>query len=142
MRSNPPDPLNDVVRRRMQRQARRDTDLELRIRRELHRLGLRYRVDYRLERSLRCRGDIVFTRRKMVVFVDGCFWHSCPEHATAPVNNAEWWQEKLTANIERDQRNTRALEAAGWTVIRVWEHEDANSAVTRIRAAIEDQYLA
>ncbi|WP_377325943.1 very short patch repair endonuclease [Pimelobacter simplex] len=127
-----PEPLDDVVRRRMARQARRDTSVELEIRRRLHAFGYRYRVDFRLEPSLRCRGDIVFTRRKVVVFVDGCFWHGCPAHATAPRNNAEWWREKLAANVARDERNRRTLEALGWVVIRVWEHEDPDSAISRI----------
>ncbi len=78
----------------------------------------------------------MFTRLKVIVFVDGCFWHGCPLHATAPANNAEWWREKLDANIERDRRNTRALEALGWTVVRVWEHEDAEDAVARIQTAV------
>jgi DNA mismatch endonuclease, patch repair protein len=120
----------------MQRQRRRDTTLEVRIRKALHRTGFRFRVDYRPEKSLRCRGDIVFTRRKLIVFVDGCFWHGCPLHATAPAHNAEWWRQKLDANIERDRRNTRALEALGWTVVRVWEHENSDDAVSRIQAAV------
>ncbi|WGY02177.1 very short patch repair endonuclease [Nocardioides sp. QY071] len=127
-----PEPLDDVVRLRMKRQARRDTSVELEIRRRLHALGYRYRVDHRLEPSLRCRGDIVFTRRRVVVFVDGCFWHGCPDHATAPKNNAEWWRQKLAANFKRDERNRQALEGLGWTVIGVWEHEDPGSVTARI----------
>lgn len=121
----------------MQQQRRRDTRLEVRIRKVLHRAGFRFRVDYRPEKSLRCRGDIVFTRWKVIIFVDGCFWHGCPLHATAPANNATWWREKLDANIERDLRNTRALEVLGWTVVRVWEHEDTDDVVARIRAAVD-----
>src|SRR4051812_20592964 len=131
-----PEPLDDVVRRRMESQRRRDTSLELEIRRRLHALGHRYRVDFRLEPSLRCRGDIVFTRRKVVVFVDGCFWHGCPIHSTAPKNNAEWWRDKLAANVARDERNRRALKTLGWMVIRVWEHEDPHDAVDRIVGAL------
>jgi DNA mismatch endonuclease (patch repair protein) len=127
-----PEPLDEDVRRRMRRQRRRDTSLELGLRRRLHALGYRFRVDYRMERTLRCRGDIVFTRRKVVVFVDGCFWHGCPEHATAPKNNAGWWHEKLAANVERDRRNSTALQALGWTVVRIWEHESIDEAVERI----------
>lgn len=136
MSSKSPDPFDDLIRRRMQRQRRRDTALELQVRKQLHGIGFRYRVDYRPERSLRCRGDIVFTRRKVVVFVDGCFWHRCPLHATMPTNNAEWWREKLAANVERDRRNTMALAAFGWTVIRVWEHESVEAAVAQIDGAI------
>jgi DNA mismatch endonuclease (patch repair protein) len=120
----------------MQRQRRRDTALEICIRKSLHRAGFRFRVDYRPERSLRCRGDVVFTRRKVIVFVDGCFWHGCPLHATSPANNPEWWQGKLHANVERDLRNTDALEELGWTVFRVWEHEKADEAVARIQGEL------
>lgn len=127
-----PKPLDDVVRQRMRNQRRRDTALEVLIRKRLHALGYRFRVDYRLEQSLRCRGDIVFTRVKVVVFVDGCFWHGCPDHATAPKNNAAWWAQKLSANIERDLRNTSALRDLGWVVVRIWEHEPIDVAVSRV----------
>ncbi|MGV0795719.1 very short patch repair endonuclease [Mycolicibacterium elephantis] len=133
---NRPEPLDDAIRRRMQRQRRRDTALEVRIRKALHGAGFRFRVDYRPENSLRCRGDIVFTRRKVIVFVDGCFWHGCPIHATAPANNAEWWRKKLDTNVERDRRNTRALQDLGWTVVRIWEHEGTEEAIGRVRAAL------
>jgi DNA mismatch endonuclease (patch repair protein) len=127
-----PEPLDETVRRRMRRQGRRDTKLELEIRRRLHTLGYRFRVDYRPEPSLRTRGDIVFTRKKVVVFVDGCFWHGCPLHATAPKNNAEWWRDKLAANMARDAKNRAALEQFGWTVIPIWEHERPSDVVRRI----------
>lgn len=135
--SKKPEPLNDHIRRRMQQQRRRDTKLEVGIRKELHRLGFRFRVDYRPEKSLRCRGDIVFTRRKVIVFVDGCFWHGCPIHATMPVNNAEWWRKKLAGNVERDKRNTAALEELGWNVLRVWEHETVESATQCVLRALD-----
>jgi DNA mismatch endonuclease (patch repair protein) len=127
-----PEPLNDTIRQRMQRQGRRDTAVEFAIRQRLHALGYRYRVDYRPEAQLRTRGDIVFTRKRVVVFVDGCFWHGCPLHSTAPKNNAEWWAEKIAANRARDQRAAQALRESGWTVVRVWEHEDPGDAVQRI----------
>lgn len=82
------------------------------------------------------RGDIVFTKRKLVVFVDGCFWHGCPEHATAPKNNADWWREKLAANVARDSRANNELRGLGWTVLRVWEHESTEVAVERILRAL------
>ncbi|PHV68458.1 very short patch repair endonuclease [Williamsia muralis] len=107
----------------MQTQRRRDTKVELQVRRRLHAAGLRYRVDFRPEASLRCRGDIVFTRPRVVVFIDGCFWHGCPVHATQPKNNVEWWRKKLDANMDRDRRNSAALESLGWGVLRFWEHE-------------------
>ena len=136
MRSKNPEPPNEVTRRRMRQQRRRDTSLEIGVRQALHNLGYRYRVDYRLEKTLRCRGDIVFTRRRVVVFVDGCFWHGCPVHATWPANNAAWWREKLTANMDRDRRNTKALEELGWTVLRFWEHESRDETVARIVTAL------
>lgn len=118
----------------MRRQRRRDTKLEIEIRRALHSMGYRFRVDYRVEPSLRARPDIVFTRKRVAVFVDGCFWHGCPEHGTQPTNNAEWWQEKLAANVARDRRTTDAFEGLGWSVVRVWEHEHVAGAVDRIVA--------
>ncbi|PXW25080.1 UNVERIFIED_CONTAM: T/G mismatch-specific endonuclease [Williamsia faeni] len=90
----------------------------------LHAQGFRYRVDVQPERALRRRADIVFARDKLAVFIDGCFWHSCPLHATSPKANAEWWREKLDANIARDRDTDRRLEEAGWTVLRFWEHDD------------------
>ena len=134
-----PEPLSEDVRRRMQRQRRRDTSLELAIRRRLHALGYRFRVDHRLEPSLRVRGDIVFTKRRLVVFVDGCFWHGCPEHATAPKNNAAWWREKLRANMERDRRNRDTLRELGWIVVSVWEHESVAAATQRVVEALENR---
>ena len=134
-----PDPLDEVVRRRMERQGRRDSSVELAIRRTLHGLGYRFRVDYRLELSLRCRGDIVFPKRRVVVFIDGCFWHGCPQHATSPKHNADWWRGgvKLTANAERDRQNTEALTALGWTVLRIWEHESILDSVESISTVLK-----
>jgi DNA mismatch endonuclease (patch repair protein) len=131
-----PEPLDEAIRRRMVTQRRRDTSLELEIRRRLHALGHRFRVDYRMEPSLRSRGDIAFTRKKVVVFVDGCFWHGCPEHATEPKHNADWWRAKLAANTARDRRADAALQECGWTVVRIWEHESADAAVRRILALL------
>lgn len=120
----------------MRAQKRRDTSAELTIRRRLHALGLRYRVDHRLEPSLRVRGDVVFTRHRVVVFVDGCFWHGCPRHSTQPKTNTVWWRDKIAANRARDRRNTVALEELGWTVIRVWEHVAVDEAVALVFAAL------
>ncbi len=83
-------------------------------------------------RGVRRRADIVFGPAKVAVYVDGCFWHSCPEHATVPKNNREWWIEKLEANVARDRDTDRQLAEAGWQVIRVWEHEDMESAADRV----------
>ena len=92
------------------------------LRRELHRRGLRYFVDRAPLKGMRRRADVVFPRRKVAVYVDGCFWHSCPIHATQPRNNAQWWADKLSANVARDRNTDERLEAEGWTVVRVWEH--------------------
>lgn len=115
---------------------RRDTKPELTLRRALHKLGLRYRVDYRPISSLRRRADIVFTRKKVAVFVDGCFWHGCPEHLKWPKSNAAWWRWKIEGNRARDVETTRVLEEEGWIVVRIWEHERESQAVALVRAAL------
>lgn len=114
-------------RRTMQGNKRKDTGPELAVRRRLHSLGLRYRVDYGPVRGLRRRADIVFTRRRIAVFIDGCFWHSCPVHATHPKRNAQYWSPKLATNVERDRDTDARLRAEGWQVLRYWEHEDPES---------------
>jgi DNA mismatch endonuclease (patch repair protein) len=116
----------------MSRTGQRDTAAELRLRAELHRRGLRYRVDFAPAKGVRRRADVVFTRRKLAVFVDGCFWHGCPEHATWPKHNGDWWREKLEANQRRDRDTDRRLEQLGWAVVRVWEHEDPIEAADRV----------
>lgn len=116
----------------MSRQRTAGTEPELAVRRELHRRGLRYRVNVR---GLPGRPDIVFTRARIAVQVDGCFWHGCPDHAVAPKANADWWLAKLAANRERDARNDRALSAEGWLVVRVWEHEEPLTVADRVEAA-------
>jgi DNA mismatch endonuclease, patch repair protein len=113
-------------------QQRRDTAPELLVRRRLHAAGLRYRVNAPLPTMPRRRADILFTRRRVAVFVDGCFWHGCPEHGTWPRANAGWWREKLERNVTRDKETDAVLRALGWTVIRAWEHEDPNSVAARI----------
>ncbi|MET0197261.1 MAG: very short patch repair endonuclease, partial [Rhodococcus fascians] len=113
---------------RLSKQRRRDTKPEVALRRELHRLGLRYFVDRAPLKGMRRRADVVFPRRKVAVYVDGCFWHSCPVHATKPRNNAQWWADKLAANVARDRDTDARLEAEGWTVVRVWEHEPVTDA--------------
>jgi DNA mismatch endonuclease (patch repair protein) len=121
---------------RMRNQVRRDTVPELNLRRRLHGLGLRYRVDFAPVPGLRRRADIVFTRHKVAVFVDGCFWHGCPVHGTQPQSNAEWWASKLARNVARDAETNKAFVDAGWTVVRVWEHEDPEEATERVLGAL------
>ncbi|MGF0246510.1 very short patch repair endonuclease [Rhodococcus erythropolis] len=121
---------------RMSAQRRRDTKPEIALRRELHRRGLRYFVDREPVKGVRRRADLVFPRRKVAVFVDGCFWHSCPQHATFPKNNAQWWTDKLAANVVRDRDTDARLAEQGWTVIRIWEHEDPLVAAERVQKAL------
>lgn len=112
---------------------RRDTKPEVRLRSELHRRGLRFRNDFLVRTpDAKSRVDICFTRARLAVFVDGCFWHRCPDHETLPKRNTDYWVPKLAANVERDRRVDRALRAAGWFVVRIWEHEDPSSAAERI----------
>lgn len=120
----------------MKAMPRRDSKPELAIRRELHRRGLRYRVDVAPLRGLRCRADVVFRAARVAVFVDSCFFHRCPAHATLPRANRAWWEEKLRRNVERDRRNDTALRHAGWLVIRSWEHEDPLVAADRVERAV------
>ncbi|MGW5388025.1 very short patch repair endonuclease [Nocardia sp. NPDC003963] len=122
---------------RMSRQRRAHTAPELALRRELHRRGLRYFVDRAPLRGQRRRADLVFPRRRIAVYVDGCFWHRCPEHATDPKNNAAWWAEKLAGNVARDRATDSALRAAGWQVVRIWEHEDPVLAADRVQSVLD-----
>ena len=130
---------SEATRRRMSRQARRDTRPELMLRRELHRRGLRYRVHRRPLPAVRREADVVFSRQRVAVFVDGCWWHRCPEHATVPKTNTAWWQEKLDRNVARDRETDRLLTDAGWQVIRIWEHETPSAAADKVADALESQ---
>lgn len=134
-----PLPLNDGRSRNMRANRRSDTKPEIALRGALHRLGHRYRVDYRLDLTgrVRVRPDIVFTRRKVAVFVDGCFWHVCPEHGRQPTRNEWYWTPKLRRNVERDQLANKALTEAGWKVVRVWEHEPLEGALAAVLQAFE-----
>lgn len=128
----------------MRSNRRRDTRPELEVRRLLHAKGLRYRVDYAPDRGhLRNRADVVFTRARVAVFVDGCYWHGCPEHHRMPKANRGYWSAKVERNAERDRRVTAMLGASGWTVLRFWEHEpaaevaDAVAIEVRARAPVD-----
>jgi DNA mismatch endonuclease, patch repair protein len=116
--------------------GQRDTPPEIEIRRLLFAKGLRYRVDQLVLTKPRRRGDIVFQRSKVVVFVDGCFWHGCPIHGTWPKANADFWRNKIETNRRRDLETTKLLEETGWKVVRIWEHEDPADAAEKIRVAV------
>jgi DNA mismatch endonuclease (patch repair protein) len=113
---------------------RTDTKPEVTLRRALHRLGYRYRKDYRLDLATgrRVRPDIAFTGRRVAVFVDGCFWHACPQHGRNPAVNDWYWAPKLRRNVERDRAADESLAASGWQVVRIWEHESLDDAVAAV----------
>lgn len=116
----------------MKSNRRRDTGPELAVRRLLHARGLRYRVDAPLDFDHRRRADIVFTHARLVVFIDGCFWHGCEQHYTVPATHPEFWAEKRTKNMARDLETTQRLQAEGWKVMRFWEHESPESIAAEV----------
>jgi DNA mismatch endonuclease, patch repair protein len=122
----------------MRGNRRTDTKPEIKLRRALHARGLRFRKDFRIStlEGGGARADIVFPRRRVVIFVDGCFWHGCPDHCRIPTNNREYWVAKIGRNRHRDESVTAMLEGSGWHVLRVWEHEPSEAAVVRIEAAL------
>lgn len=126
----------------MRAQRRRDTAPELALRRELHRLGLRYRLHQRLLPDRRRTADIVFPGPRVVVDVRGCFWHACPKHAQVPASNKSWWREKLERNRSRDADTVDRLLAAGWQPVVVWEHEDPVRAASRIARLVRERVAA
>jgi DNA mismatch endonuclease (patch repair protein) len=128
-----PNPTSAEVSARMRRNPRRDTQPEIALRSELHRRGLRFRKDMPLRVPGRVvRPDVVFTRARLAVFVDGCFWHACPVHGNQPRVNTEYWQPKLARNVARDRAVDSALQEAGWRVVRAWEHEPSATVADRV----------
>ncbi|QSY09884.1 very short patch repair endonuclease [Burkholderia pseudomallei] len=121
------------------------TDAEVALRRELYRIGLRYRVDYEVLKRPRRVADIAFPGRRIAIFVDGCFWHGCPEHATWPKRNAEFWRQKIETNRLRDADTNERLRSLGWTVLRFWAHQsptEAARAVAQTVAMIDSKCCA
>ncbi len=118
-----------------------NTKPELALRSALHRQGYRFRKDHRLDlgSGVRVRPDIAFTARRVAVFVDGCFWHACPDHGGQPSVNQSYWGPKLRRNVERDRAADAALAAAGWQVVRLWEHVPLADAVAEVVAALGGQ---
>ncbi|MCE3551334.1 very short patch repair endonuclease [Pseudonocardia sp. RS11V-5] len=117
----------------------RDTRPELALRSAVHALGLRYRVNARPIRALRRTADLVFTRARVAVFLDGCFWHGCPQHHTVAATNSRFWAEKVDANRRRDRDTDQRLAEAGWEVVRVWEHEDPSASALRVEAVVRSR---
>ena len=133
-----PNPTSPAVTAVMRGNRRANTGPERQVRSLLHASGYRYRIDYRLDvPGARVRPDIVFTRQRLAVFIDGCFWHRCPEHGTSPRANIRYWAAKLERNVARDLRVNLALDAAGWTVLRIWEHVAPAKAATLIITSLD-----
>jgi len=116
-------PSSPEASRRMAKVRQKGTDAEVALRRELYRIGLRYRIDYEVLKKPRRVADIAFPGLRIAIFVDGCFWHGCPQHASWPKHNVEFWRQKIEANRHRDADTNERLRGMGWTVLRCWEHE-------------------
>jgi len=123
----------------MSAQLSENTQIEVRLRSLLHARGLRYRVHQRPLRTLKRVADVVFTRARVAVFVDGCFWHGCPQHGTWPKRNAGFWREKIEGNVLRDRETDTLLLEAGWLSVRIWEHEDVREAADRVAALVQSR---
>lgn len=139
----PPAPLasSAAVRIRMKAQGRRDTKPELAIRSLLHRMGLRFYVECPVIKGSRRRADVVFPRQKVAVWVDGCFWHGCPDHARLPATNSQYWRTKIERNKLRDSDTDERLSETGWVSIRIWEHENPTTAALAIATVVKARRL-
>ena len=120
----------------MQGNRSRDTKPELAVRSAVHRRGIRFRVAARPLPELRRTADLVLRKTRIAVFVDGCYWHGCPEHHTQPATNSEYWADKIAGNISRDAETTDHLQRAGWTVLRFWEHENPEAVADRVQETV------
>ena len=132
-----PHPKDAHVSARMRRNRKFDSQPEVQVRSALHAHGLRFRKHYPICLEGRTvRPDVVFTRKRVAVFVDGCFWHCCPEHGTRPSFNSDYWGAKLSGNVARDRLVDAALQNEGWISLRIWEHEAAEVAARRVSDAV------
>lgn len=129
--------VSEQVRHRMARTRGQNTKPEILVRRLLHSAGRRYRVNYRSLPGLRRTVDIAFTKHRLAILIDGCFWHACPIHYVEPKTRTQFWRTKIAGNVARDAETDRLLRAAGWTVLRFWEHEDAAGVVATIEGALD-----
>jgi DNA mismatch endonuclease (patch repair protein) len=123
----------------MQTQKQRDTGCELAIRQHLFRLGIRYRIDCRPVPDIPRKADIVIRRAKVALFIDGCFWHKCPQHWKPPKRHAAWWTDKVETTARRDRETSKMLQQSGWLVIRAWEHESAELVASRVVQAVQER---
>ncbi|WP_239154278.1 very short patch repair endonuclease [Amycolatopsis sp. FDAARGOS 1241] len=128
-----------AVRARMSRQKSRDTGIEIALRKILHAAGFRYRVHRRPVKGVRREADLVFGPARVAVFVDGCFWHGCPDHASWPKNNADFWRTKIETNRRRDADTDTRLADEGWLSVRIWEHETVADAAARVIKAVNER---
>jgi DNA (cytosine-5)-methyltransferase 1 len=131
-----PPPTDAATRKRMRAQKKVDTQPERLLRKELHALGLRFQIDKSAVPDVRRRADVVFTKARVAVFVHGCFWHGCPEHARPTKSNTKWWAEKIARNKARDLETARVLIETGWLYVEVWEHETPIDAAQRVAAIV------
>ncbi|WP_240192867.1 very short patch repair endonuclease [Glycomyces sp. YM15] len=137
-----PAPVSENTRTIMRANKSKDTKPERLLRSAVHARGLRYRIHHRPVTDLRRTADLVFTRAKVAVFVDGCFWHGCPEHYRPAQRNSEFWNTKIETNMRRDSDTRQKLEDAGWLVIRVWEHEPVEAAADLILERVDARRTA
>jgi DNA mismatch endonuclease (patch repair protein) len=129
---------SEAIRRTMLGCRSRDTRPEKALRSVLHALGLRFRVCTRPIPAVRRTADVVFPRVKVAVFVDGCFWHGCPEHYRIPQTNTKYWDDKITGNCLRDAQTNSVLRQAGWRVVRVWEHDEVGEAAAAVAQVVAE----
>ncbi|MFB9927479.1 very short patch repair endonuclease [Amycolatopsis halotolerans] len=128
-----------AVSARMSKQKSRNTGIEMALRKILHAAGFRYRVHRRPVKGVRREADLVFGPSRVAVFVDGCFWHGCPEHGTWPKNNADYWRTKIETNRRRDANTDALLLEAGWLSVRIWEHEASDVAASRVIETVQER---
>ncbi len=127
---------SEARRRNMQAIRSRDTKPERLVRQLLHAAGLRYRVSAKPLPDLRRTADIVFRPAKVAVFIDGCYWHGCPVHYVSPKTNPGYWSDKVAGNVARDRDTDQRLTAAGWLVMRFWEHEASDACARQIEDTV------
>ena len=127
---------SSATRKSMQGNRSRDTKPEMAVRSAVHRRGMRFRVSARPQPELARTADLVLRKTRIAVFVDGCFWHGCPDHHTQPATNSRYWTDKIARNIERDIETNAYLQKTGWTVLRFWEHEDPEAVADQVQQAV------
>ncbi|QNE45870.1 DNA mismatch endonuclease Vsr [Glaciihabitans sp. INWT7] len=128
-----------TARKVMQGNRGRDTKPELAVRRLVHARGMRYRVNARVEPDIRRSADMLFTRKRIAVFIDGCYWHGCPAHFVLPKAHPDYWEAKIAGNRKRDAETNSLLELRGWTILRFWSHESPICVADKVEAAVRDR---